>query len=220
MRVTVEDLTARLSALPNRSVVAIAGPPGAGKSTLAESLAATLPDAAVLPMDGFHYDDAILRHRGRLERKGATDTFDVDGLRCMLKRLREAKADVAVPVFDRELEISRGSARIIPHRTRLILVEGNYLLLDRTPWQGLAPYFDLTVMMDLPDADLTRRLTARWRHYGLSEEDVARKLSENDLPNARTVRGESREADLVLYQDGSFPHPGIPASSLKREDSE
>ncbi len=181
-----------------RSIVAIAGPPGAGKSTLAEALAGKLSDTAILPMDGFHYDDAILRDRGRLAHKGAPDTFDVGGLLSVLERLREATSDVAVPVFDRDLEISRGSARIIPYRTRLILVEGNYLLLDRTPWQGLAPCFDLTVMLRVPRDELARRLTGRWQHYGLTAEEIARKLETNDLPNGDTVREESCDADLVV----------------------
>lgn len=193
-------LAARLAALPRRSVVAIVGAPGSGKSTLAETLIAQQPDAALLPMDGFHYDDAVLRDMGRLPFKGAPDTFDVGGLLSTLARLRRADADVAVPVFDRDLEISRGAARIIPAAARLIVVEGNYLLLDRAPWGELAPLFDLTVMIDVPEAELRRRLTARWQHYDLSPDQIAHKLEQVDLPNGRTIRNESRAADLVIRQ--------------------
>ena len=157
-------------------------------------------DAALLPMDGFHFDDAVLRDLGRLPWKGAPDTFDVGGLLSTLKRLRDGEDAVAVPVFDRDLEISRGAARIIPRRTRLIVVEGNYLLLDRTPWQSLTTFFDVTVMIDVPEDVLRDRLTARWQHHGLTEAQIARKLDDNDLPNGRTVRDESRRADLILRQ--------------------
>jgi pantothenate kinase len=194
------DLSDRLARLPNRSIIAIAGPPGAGKSTLAEALATSADDAAVLPMDGFHFDDAILRDRGRLPWKGAPDTFDVGGLAAMLKRLSEGEDDVAVPVFDRELEISRGSARIIPASTRLIIVEGNYLLLRAAPWSELAPFFALTVMIDVAEDDLRQRLTDRWRHYGLDDAAIRHKLEGNDIPNGRTVYEGSRPADIVLRQ--------------------
>ena len=119
-----------LLARPGRQVLAIAGAPGSGKSTLVESLAQALAGqpVAILPMDGFHYDDAVLHAMGRRPWKGAPDTFDVGGLRSALARLRDpAEGAVAVPVFDRDLEISRGSARIIGPEVRLILAEGNYL---------------------------------------------------------------------------------------------
>ncbi len=154
--------------------------------------------AALLPMDGFHLDDAVLRDLGRQERKGAPDTFDAAGLWSTLKRIRAGEDTVAVPVFDRASEISHAAARLIPARARLVLVEGNYLLLDRTPWQSLASLFDLTVMIDVPEAELRRRLTLRWQEHGLSEAEIARKLDRNDIPNGRTVSEESREADLVL----------------------
>ncbi|MFV0382570.1 nucleoside/nucleotide kinase family protein [Paracoccus sp. (in: a-proteobacteria)] len=194
------DLLAR----PGRQVLAIAGAPGSGKSTLVERLARDLdgthPGAvAILPMDGFHYDDAILHARGRHPWKGAPDTFDVAGLAAMLRRLRDpSEEEVAVPVFDRDLEISRGSARIIPPSVRLILTEGNYLLLNRPPWQALRPLLDLTVMIDIAEAELARRLRDRWVRFGLSEQEIAFKLDGNDLPNGRVVTTESAAADLVL----------------------
>jgi pantothenate kinase len=194
------DLLAR----PGRHVLAIAGAPGSGKSTLVEALArdleATHPGAvAILPMDGFHYDDAVLHGMGRRPWKGAPDTFDVGGLASTLRRLRDpAESNVAVPVFDRDLEISRGSARIIGPESRLILAEGNYLLLDAAPWQALRPLFDLTVMIDVPEVELRRRLRARWTSFGLSDEDIDFKLESNDLPNGRTVQKCSAPADLVL----------------------
>ena len=103
-----------------RSLTAIAGAPGSGKSTLAEAVVARLneeaPDsAAVLPMDGYHFDDRVLVSRGLRPRKGAPDTFDVAGFYHMLHRLkRNEEPEIAVPVFDRDLEIARAGARLIP----------------------------------------------------------------------------------------------------------
>lgn len=190
------DLLAR----PGRRVLAIAGAPGAGKSTLVEKLAEVLAESvAILPMDGYHYDDGVLHAMGRRPWKGAPDTFDVGGLRTTLKRLRDpAEGAVAVPVFDRDLEISRGSARIIGPEVRLILAEGNYLLLDRDPWSSLRPHFDATVMIDVPEAELKRRLRARWVGYGMTEGEIDFKLEGNDLPNGRTVASESGAADYVV----------------------
>ncbi|MBQ2262771.1 MAG: nucleoside triphosphate hydrolase [Loktanella sp.] len=190
---------------PGRRCLAMAGAPGSGKSTSAATLQdavnATAPGAAaILPMDGFHFDDAVLEDRRRRPWKGAPDTFDVGGLISVIMRLRQQDDIVAVPVFDRDLEISRGSARLIPQDTRLIIVEGNYLLLDEAPWSSLAPLFDLTVMIDVPEIVLAERLRARWAHYDMSSDQIMQKLEDNDLPNGRRVRQHSRPADFILQQ--------------------
>lgn len=204
-RLTGTDaLVARLLAGEGRQIVALVGAPGAGKSHVAEQLLAGLNAArpgcaAVLPMDGFHYDDGLLRALGRHARKGAPDTFDVGGLAATLRRLRARdETAVAVPVFDRDLEISRGSARLIGREVEVILTEGNYLLLDESPWDGLAGLFDLTVRIDVSEPELARRLRARWEGYGLDEAAIRRKLDEVDLPNGRKVLAASRQPDLVL----------------------
>ncbi|PTV94280.1 pantothenate kinase [Rhodobacter aestuarii] len=191
-------------ARPDRQVLAISGAPGSGKSTLVEALAQVIeaesPGAcAILPMDGFHYDDAVLHARGRRPWKGAPDTFDVGGLRSTLGRLRDpAEGAVAVPVFDRDLEISRGSARIIEPTAKLILAEGNYLLLQDDPWATLHPLFDRTVMIEVAEDELRRRLRGRWVGYGLTEAEIDHKLDGNDIPNGHTVRDRSIAADLVF----------------------
>ena len=199
-RTTIEALTDRLRKLanaPTRSLVALAGPPGAGKSHVTEALLSALPDAALLPMDGFHLDNGLLRTRGDLARKGAPWTFDLDGFAATLDRLAaDDGRDVLVPVFDRTLEISRGAAREIPASARLILVEGNYLLLDRPGWRDLARHFALTVMLEVPEAALRTRLAARWRD--LPPDQARAKLEANDLPNMDLVLQASRAPDLIL----------------------
>ncbi|MBL4916284.1 nucleoside triphosphate hydrolase [Szabonella alba] len=190
-----------------RIFCAIAGPPASGKSTLAEGLTEALNRhqpglAALLPMDGFHYDDLYLGPAGLRPRKGAPETFDVGGLRHALNRLRAREEEtVAVPVFDRELEIARAGARLIAQTVQIILVEGNYLLLDRAPWDGLRDAFDVTVRIDPPEGVLRARLVARWQHHGLTPDAMAAKIDGNDLPNARLVTKVSREADFLLRQD-------------------
>ena len=188
----------------DRMILAIAGPPGSGKSTLAEGLAAKLNAQApglaeVLPMDGYHYDDLYLVPAGLRPRKGAPQTFDVGGLYHTLRRLRARdEAEVAVPVFDRTIEIARAGARLIPAAVPVIIVEGNWLLLDQAPWDRLRPMFDTTVRVDVPEPVLRHRLRARWEGLGLSEAEIIAKLEENDLPNGRLVRDASILPDFLL----------------------
>jgi pantothenate kinase len=181
-----------------RFLTALAGPPGAGKSTLAAALVAALGKGAkAVPMDGFHYDDAVLIARGARARKGAPDTFDVAGFRHLLTRLR-SEDEVAIPLFDRDLEISRAGADIVGPDDRILIVEGNYLLLNEAPWPDLAPLFDLTIWIDVPEAELDRRLMARWAHYGKTPDQARAWIDGNDMPNIRRVVAGSRPADLVI----------------------
>ena len=206
----LDDLARRLMDLgeTRRAICAIEGAPGSGKSTLAERLVERLNQdtpgmAALLPMDGYHFDDLHLVPAGLRPRKGAPETFDVGGLRHMLMRLRANEEDaVAVPVFDRDIEIARAGARLIPSSVRLIVCEGNYLLLDRAPWNTLRPLFDLTVMIVVPEEELRRRLTRRWEGYRLTPEEIAWKLDGNDLPNGRAVMADSAPADVVVRPEG------------------
>ena len=196
----LDAVAARIEGLPEgRRIVALAGPPGAGKSTTSRELVARLPSAAVLAMDGYHYDDRVLRARGLLPRKGSPATFDVGGLAHMMDRLRaNDDEEVAVPVFDRDIEVSRGSAFVISRDVRIILVEGNWLLLERAPWDALRDRFDLTVWIDVPIEELERRLRRRWTRYGLKGEAMAAKMDGNDLPNARDAMENSVPADVTL----------------------
>ncbi|HEV7310866.1 nucleoside triphosphate hydrolase [Ensifer sp.] len=185
-----------------RFVVAIAGPPGAGKSTLAEGLAEALvargEKAAVLPMDGFHMDNAVLEEKGLLPRKGAPETFDVRAFLSTIAAVRANDGEVLVPVFDRSRELAIASARIVASETRIVLVEGNYLLLDEAPWNGLEGAFDFTIFINPGVEELERRLLKRWFDHGYDEEAAKRKAFGNDIPNAHRVVDHQRRADLVL----------------------
>lgn len=203
---TIVGAIAKKGEASERVIVAIAGPPGAGKSTMADAIAERLNEiqpgaAAVFPMDGYHYDDLLLVPRGMRPRKGAPETFDVPGFAHMLMRLRENREpEIAVPVFDRSLEIARSGARMIDRSVRFIIAEGNYLLLDEERWRDLHSYYDLTILIDEPEEVLKARLSDRWKD--LSEEERAWKLDGNDLPNGRRVRDHSIVADYVIAATG------------------
>lgn len=188
------------AARAQRFIVAIAGPPGSGKSTLAERLHEVLPEgsSAIIPMDGFHFDDIVLNGRGLRSRKGAPDTFDYAGFAALLKRIRTVEPDIAIPVFDRSMELSRAAAAIVGSGVKFILVEGNYLLLDEEPWSGLAGLFDFSIFVDVPRAELERRLMERWRGHGKSDEDARAWITSNDLPNIERVLARRRKADFVV----------------------
>lgn len=192
-----------------RFIAALAGAPGSGKSTAAEAVAAAAeaeaPGAlAVLPMDGFHFDDIVLEARGWRARKGAPHTFDVGGLAALIRRLRADEEDeIAMPVFDRSIEIARAGARIAPRSARVILVEGNYLLLRDAPWSGLAPLFDLTAATACRIETIERRLRARWEGAALPEAEITRRVEANDLPNARLVLERSAEPDIRIRTEGA-----------------
>ena len=163
LRERLADLSAEA-----RLIVALAGAPASGKSALAAEAEDRLNRAhpgscAVLPMDGFHYDDEVLVPRGWRPRKGAPHTFDVGGLAATLQRLRRNReTTVAVPRFDRNLEIARAGALLVERSVRLVLVEGNYLLLNQDPWTSLMTFFDLTALIQTDEATLVARLRQRW----------------------------------------------------------
>ena len=183
-----------------RFVVAIAGPPGSGKSTLAQRLNVVLPEdaSAVVPMDGFHFDDTVLDSRGLRPRKGAPETFDYAGFAALLKRIRAGEPEIAIPVFDRSMELSRAGASIIGSGVKFVLVEGNYLLLDEEPWSALSGLFDFSIFVDVPRGELERRLLERWRGHGRSDDDARAWIASNDLPNIERVLARRRKADLVV----------------------
>lgn len=202
--VIAQDVLGRIAALDGgvRRFIAVAGPPGSGKSTYAEALCATLNmqgrNAVVLPMDGYHYDNAILDQRGWRDRKDAPHTFDVAALERDLRRLRDADHSVFVPVFDRAQDLSRAFAREIPSECDYVIVEGNYLLLDMPPWQALRGLFDLTLFCAVAETILIKRLLDRWRGYGLPEPEVTKKVFENDLLNAASIGQHSVPADMMI----------------------
>ncbi|MEN0002310.1 MAG: nucleoside/nucleotide kinase family protein, partial [Pseudomonadota bacterium] len=149
-------------AVTGRLMVAIAGAPASGKSTLAQAVtdqlnAGTHTEACLVPMDGFHKDNQILRRDGLLDRKGAPATFDVHGFLSMLRRLRARDEDVYVPLFDRTRDLAIAGAACIPTECRTVIVEGNYLLTNTPHWADAKAFFDLTIFLQVNMDVLQRR---------------------------------------------------------------
>jgi pantothenate kinase len=203
--VDVAELTERLrkqAGYSPRYMVAIAAPPGSGKTTIVEKIRAALvaagETAVVVPMDGFHFDDVVLNARGHRPRKGAPYTFDAFGFEVLLKRIKAQEPDIAIPVFDRTMELSRAAADIISADTKFILVEGNYLLLKDQPWARLKPLFDFSIYLNVPVEELERRLTKRILEHGHDAAYAKMWIASNDMLNINYVIENSVAADLTI----------------------
>lgn len=202
VEMSLEALAARaagLAARSTRAVLGVVGSPGAGKSTLAEALVERLGHrAALVPMDGFHLDDAVLEALGRRGRKGAPDTFDVGGYIALLRRLHERTDDVVyAPVFRREVEIAVAGALPVPRDVPLVVTEGNYLLADGE-FEAVRPLLTESWFVDLDPLVRRARLVARHVAHGRSEEDAERWVAGSDDRNAELVECTRSRADLVV----------------------
>lgn len=195
-----------------RRLIGIAGPPGSGKTTLAaalvERLNAAVPGQAVLlPMDGFHLDNAELDRAGLRAVKGAPQTFDVEGFVTKVREIGAAGQPCRFPRFDRTGDRTLPDAGLADATAGIVVVEGNYLLLSRPGWSALRPLFDATILLAPPPAVLEQRLLRRWLDHGLSPEDALQRTRCNDLVNARVVQAESAAPDLRLA-DAPAPDAG------------
>jgi pantothenate kinase len=190
-----------LSVQGGRRILGIAGVPGAGKSTLARAVVERLgPDAAVyVPMDGFHLANAVLARLGRSERKGAIDTFDVDGYVHLLSRLRRADEEVVyAPTYVREIEEPIAGAIPVPRSVPLVVTEGNYLLVADGGWSRISDLLDEAWYIEADDAIRIQRLIARHAAFGKTPEDAQRWATGSDQLNADLVEPTRGRADFVV----------------------
>nr|KEP24460.1 hypothetical protein DA06_12980 [Georgenia sp. SUBG003] len=200
----MDDLVARcqdLVAAGSRRILGVTGTPGAGKTTVSAALAAALGDTAVLiGMDGFHYANMELRRLGRAHRKGAPDTFDVDGYVALLSRLSDQGDGVVyAPYFDRALEESIGSAVPVFPDVPLVITEGNYLLNDDHGWGAVRQYLDEAWFIDVAPDVRRERLINRRISYGHSELDSVTWVDGVDERNAAAVEPSRDRADLIVH---------------------
>lgn len=209
---TLEALVDRARALASpgvRRVLGITGAPGAGKSTLANALACALGDEAVLvTMDGFHLANNALHSLGRRDRKGAPDTFDVDGYTALLARLREQRSTSPViyaPVFDRSLDESVGSAVPVDGAVPLIITEGNYLLYDALGWERVGPLLDESWFIAPSDALRKERLIKRHQRFGLELRQAEEWALGTDQRNAELIEATRAAADAVFNLVDDLP---------------
>jgi len=206
------DLVARASGLvcaQRRTLLGIAGAPGAGKTTLAEELVGALradppgglgaEAVAHLPMDGFHLADVQLDRLRLLGRKGAPETFDARGYCAVLDRfLADDGHRIFVPGFERQLEQPLAAAIAIEPGARLVVTEGNYLLLDEEPWSQVRERFAEVWFVDIPDEERRRRLVARHIEFGKPCAAAQAWALGPDQANADRVVASRERADLVL----------------------
>lgn len=183
-----------------RRLLGLVGPPGAGKSTMAAALCDALgPQAARVPMDGFHLANRVLREQGLSDRKGSPDTFDAGGFQALLRRLRADTEEVVyAPEFLRELEEPVAGALAIPRKVPLVIVEGNYLLLDEGPWEHTSAHFDEVWYLRPRETLRRQRLVRRHMTHGRSAEAAEAWVAGNDDPNARLVCATAHRADKLV----------------------
>lgn len=195
-----------LAAQDRRTLLGVTGAPGAGKSTLAQAIVEHVGDAArLVGMDGFHLAQARLAELGRLSRKGAIDTFDAAGFVSLLRRLRNPGSEIIyAPEFRRELEESVAGAVAIESSIRLVVVEGNYLLVEDEPWCALRPLFDEIWYCERDEETRVSSLIARHRAYGKSEEEARTWALGTDQRNADLIVATRARADRVVTLDGEL----------------
>ena len=184
-----------------RRIVAIAGPPGSGKSTIAKALVPLVAKAGVIaqvvPMDGFHLDNSILLERNLMDVKCSPGTFDVRGLAELISRLGN-EPEIIFPKFDRDKDLAIAGAGFVSEDCDLVLVEGNYLLLEAPFWRDLSKYWDFSVFLDVEPKLLRERLMKRWLDQGLSLDQAKKRVNDNDLVNLKTVVCSSSVADFTF----------------------
>jgi pantothenate kinase len=203
----VEALAQRIACLPQtsgRQMIAVAGAPASGKSTLAlgltEAVKSAGRSASIIPMDGFHLDNMELERRGLFARKGAPETFDAAGFIALMRRIK-AGNEVVFPRFDRARDLAIAGADVIEADCDVAIVEGNYLLFDEPPWRSLAPLWDLSVWFDVPETVLIERCTHRWLDHDHSPEAAQARAEGNDLANARRIIRARLPADVTVTDE-------------------
>ena len=199
-RVILENIKS-LKPRKNRVLIAIAGPPGSGKSTVGELLTGlmnkNLMKTSLIPMDGFHLDNETLEKINLLERKGAPETFDIGAFLSLIKELR-FKNDIKVPLFDRSADKVIKDGQIIPREQDYLVIEGNYLLLDRELWRDLSKYWDYKIFIKIEQTVLKSRLIQRWLGENLTYSEAEARVANNDLINANLVNSYKIEPTLEL----------------------
>jgi pantothenate kinase len=194
----------------SRAILGIAGSPGAGKSTLVDLLLERVAAAkgadwvAHVPMDGFHLADAQLERIGARGRKGAPDTFDAAGYAHLLERVKwEVDEPVYVPGFDRTLEQPLAAALVVLPSARLVVTEGNYLLLDDPDWARARRAMDAVWFVASDESERIARLVARHIEFGKTPDEARAWVATTDQRNAELVAGTVGRAERVIVNDAA-----------------
>lgn len=193
-----------LSDSTERVLIGIIGKPGAGKSTLSKFLMSKLPKefVTVVPMDGYHLSSKVLKDLKRADRKGAPDTFDVAGFASLVKRIRsEQTQNIYYPIFDRAIEESIAAQGVVTSDTKVVIIEGNYLLHDAGGWEAVKDLLDESWMVDVDDDKRIARLISRHIAYGKEPEAAKAWAKGTDEANAQLIERGRARADFVVRID-------------------
>ena len=188
-------------AAPGRKLLAISGPPGAGKAGLAAALHHRMSlqkrPAVVISLDAFLLDGEILAERGLAQRRGAPETYDCAGFARFVDALRDG-GEVIAPRYDRARDSAVANAVVVPEEIEAVILEGHYLLYGEAPWDALIPAWDITAFLAAPLPELRARLIQRWLKLNHSRTVATRRTETNDLPNAARVLDARRPADYLF----------------------
>ena len=202
---SLEELLIEVKNLLTRSerriIVGIVGEPGAGKSTVTDFIFQNLENesAALLPMDGFHYSNQVLKRLGRTDRKGAPDTFDASGFTALLSRIKsEPHVDIYFPIFHRDIEESIAAEGVIPAGTKLIITEGNYLLLQSNGFAGIKPLLDESWYLQIDSQLRQSRLIERHQRFGKDPAAAKAWALGSDEQNGVIIRESAPEASRII----------------------
>lgn len=184
-----------------RTIIGIIGKPGGGKSTLSKYLLKGMDPklVSVVPMDGFHLSNKVLKELGRSDRKGAQDTFDVQGFTTLIERIKMDSADpIYYPIFDRSIEESIAAQGVVYPSTRVVIVEGNYLMHDKDGWQEISPLLDQSWYAFLDEDIRISRLISRHIAFGKDPESAKAWAKGSDQVNAELIEMGVERCDFLI----------------------
>ena len=185
-----EQIQSLLDGQSPRTLIGIVGKPGAGKSTVVEQIQNKYQthEVSIIPMDGFHLSNKELISLGRRERKGAPDTFDVEGFISLIEKVKlESQVDHKFPIFHREIEASIADEGMVPKESKVVVIEGNYLFSEDYNWSAVYPLLDHTWFIEIDDEIRIERLIARHVRYGKTPEEAENWSRGSDETNARFI---------------------------------
>jgi len=196
-----KSIVVEYAAASTRTIIGIVGKPGGGKSTLSKFLLKGMDSTlvSVVPMDGFHLSNKVLKELGRSDRKGAQDTFDVNGFKTLIERTKLDNVDpIYYPIFDRSIEESIAAQGVVYPSPRVVIVEGNYLMHDRDGWQEISPLLDQSWYAFLEEDIRISRLISRHIAFGKDPESAKAWAKGSDQVNAELIEAGVGRCDFLI----------------------
>lgn len=201
VQLLVEEIETLLQGSKPRTMIGIVGKPGAGKSTIVTEIQKqfSTEEVAIIPMDGYHLSNEELIKLGRLERKGAPDTFDVEGFISLITRVRnEIGKEHTFPIFHREIEASKADEGIVLRNTKVIVIEGNYLFSEEHNWSEVFPLLDQSWFIEIDDEIRMQRLITRHIKYGKTPQEAEEWSRGSDEENAKFIAKTASRAERII----------------------